>query len=553
VTGPLERHRTIADCALIVVVVLVSCAPYVTRLGLYADDWANLGWFRGTADQAFIGLFKSSYAADSGQWIRPVQTAYFAAQFKAFGLNPLGYHVANNLMLCAAVVLLFLVCRRMAVPRGVALAIAFVYGLAPHYSSDRFWYAASMANLCIALTLASFLLALAARKTARPGRRAACACGSLLAMVAGVLAYEITMPMLLLVLVVLLYQTRIAAAANRSRDYAFVLASVVVVAGVFAFKFGLQQRTTWRLQFLQHLPQVVTHALIQTATFNFGSYGLLLPAKVLAIARLGMPWWTYAVPGLVGVVVSVCVHAASRAARREDEPPSFWWRLGAAGLLVFGASYVPFAADPTLDLAVGPNNRVAAAAAIGAALSMTAIIGLLVCVVVRRHAAARGLVLASGIGLLCAAECLVTLTLAENWVEASRRQQPILAGIREQFPRLEPGTVILLDGACPYVGPGIVFEGAWDLASALRLESGQDGIEADLIRPGVEVRADGIMLRSFAVENLYRFGPQLIVYDHPRKRTQVLSDFAVAQKYFGVERSVAPCPPSRQGVGVQLF
>jgi hypothetical protein len=546
-----EGRRTIANCAFIVAVLLLSCAPYITRLGLYSDDWSLLQGFHGATDQSLAGLFESAYTEEGGFLIRPLQVAYFAAQFSAFGLHALGYHVVNNLMLCAAVALLFLVCRRLAVPRGVALAISFVYGLAPHYSSDRFWYTASMVNLCMTLTLVSLLLALRARETARTGNTAIYACGSLLFMIAAILTYEITMPIMLLALLVLLYETRVATRPNRTRDYAFVLASVVVFAGLFAFKIGLQRRTTWRLQFLDQLWRVGTHAASQTAAFNFGSYGLLIPAKVFAIARLGAPWWTYVVSALVVAIVGVCVDSASRA-QGAEAPPTFWWRLGAAGLLVFGASYLPFVADPTLDLAVGPNNRVAAAAAVGAAVSMTAIIGLVVPLVVRRPAV-RGRALAIAIGLLCGAECLVTTNLAEFWVDASERQRPILEDIRAQFPRLEPGTVILLDGECPYVGPGIVFEGSWDLASALRLEFGHDRLDADVIRRGVEVRADGIVLRAFGEENVYRFGPQLIVYDHPRKQTRVLSDFAAAQTYFGAERSVALCPPSRQGVGVQLF
>jgi hypothetical protein len=546
-----EGRRTIGDCALVIGVLLLSCAPYVTRLGFYADDWSLLWQFRATADQSLVGLFKGTYFDGTVEWIRPVQTAYYAIQFEAFGLHPLGYHVVNNLMLCAAVVLLFLVCHRVGAPRGVALAIAFVYGLAPHYSSDRFWYAASMANLCITLTLASFLLALQARETVRPGRRVAYASCSLVAMVAGILAYEITMPLLLLVLLVVVRQVRVAPSPKRNWNYAFVLGNCVVFAGLFAFKIAVQQRTTWRLQFLHQLSRVATHALMQTAAFNVGSYGLLLPVKVLAIARLGVPWWTCAASALVAAVVGVCVDSASRA-QLADERPAFWWRLGAAGILVFGASYLPFAANPMLDFAVGPNNRIAAAAAIGAALVMTAIIGLLIRVVVRRPAL-RGRVLAIGIAVLCGGECLVTTTLAEFWVDASERQPPILADIRAQIPRPEPGTVILLDGECPYVGPGIVFEGSSDLASALRIGFGQDRLDADVIRDGVEVRADGIVLKAYDEENLYRFGPQLIVYDHPGRRTHVLPDFAAAQRYFGVERSVAPCPPSRQGAGVQLF
>ena len=48
---------------------------------------------------------------------------------------------------------------------------------------------------------------------------------------------------------------------------------------------------------------------------------------------------------------------------------------------------------------------------------------------------------------------------------AARAGHP--GGIQARLPALGPGTAIVLDGACPYVGPGMVFESNWDLAGAL--------------------------------------------------------------------------------------
>jgi hypothetical protein len=549
VNQPTNGRQTIWDCTFLVTVFVLSCVPYVARLGFYSDDWDFVWSFHQTSDQSIAGLFKATYF-DSAGWhlIRPGQIAYFVALYKAFGLSPLGYHVVNSLVLCAAVVELFLLCRALSVSRGTSIAIALVYGLAPHYSSDRFWFAASMANLSMALGLASLLCASRAQRcVGRPA--AACQVCSVACMAASVLSYEITMPALALAYVLMWRgiwgrESR-RAAANR----AFVLITIVVFVGLFAFKVVAQHHTEWRLRFLRQLATVAAHAARQTLDFNFGSYLLLMPSKVLAIARFGAPRFAFALSGLIGV--TVCAHLILALRTRGDEPSAFW-RLGGAGLLVFGASYTMFAADPQLDLMTGPNNRIAAAAAVGAALCMIGLVGAITRVIVR-DAAARGRVFAVGIALLCAAECLVVSTLAQSWVNASERQRAVLDDLRVQFPRPEAGTVILLDGECPYVGPGIVFEGNWDLAPALQMAYKNDHLDGDVLRRGAQVRADGIVVTVYGNETVHRYDRLLIVYDHRRRQTWVLSDFAAARRYFDVERSVVPCPLYAEGVGVRVF
>ena len=85
--------------------------------------------------------------------------------YRAFGLEPVGYHVVNSLIFCAAVVLLYLLLRQLNCSRVTSLCVALLFGSLPQYTADRFWIAAAEANLSMALCCLSFLAA-----TKRSGR-----------------------------------------------------------------------------------------------------------------------------------------------------------------------------------------------------------------------------------------------------------------------------------------------------------------------------------------------------------------------------------------------
>ena len=83
--------------------------------------------------------------------MRPVQFLYLAALYKAFGTDPLGYHVVNTLVLAAGAVLFYLVLRRLGLSRVLALAVPLVYALLPHYSTNKLWMAAFQIGLSMTL------------------------------------------------------------------------------------------------------------------------------------------------------------------------------------------------------------------------------------------------------------------------------------------------------------------------------------------------------------------------------------------------------------------
>ena len=139
-----------ADVLFLAVIIGLSSAPYVSRLGFYSDDWSFLAMFHYSADKSnwFATLFETFLG-------RPLASVYHTLLFHAFGSQPLGYHLVNTAVLASAICLLYLLLVRLKVSRAESLAAALVLAALPQLSTIRVWSAASAVNLSMLLTLAS--------------------------------------------------------------------------------------------------------------------------------------------------------------------------------------------------------------------------------------------------------------------------------------------------------------------------------------------------------------------------------------------------------------
>ena len=138
------------DCLLLGAVAVLTCFPYITGLGFYGDDWGVLAAFSSLTDHFFGRLF-SWLAHDHLGLSRPGQMLYMALLYKVFGFQPLGYHVVNTAVLAVGSILFYLTLRELGHDRLIALSVGLVFSLLPHFSTTRFWYAASQSNLSLAL------------------------------------------------------------------------------------------------------------------------------------------------------------------------------------------------------------------------------------------------------------------------------------------------------------------------------------------------------------------------------------------------------------------
>jgi hypothetical protein len=538
------------DTAFVASIIAVSAALYVRRLGFASDDWAFLGSLTTHGDLSAPGRSTEFDFAEHMR-TRPVQVVYQNLLYDAFGPNPLGYHVVNTLVLAAMGALGYLVLRELGLSRLPAVAIAVTYGLLPHYSTDRFWWAAFGYGLAMALAFASLYSDLRALRSSG-GARWLWKGAALAALAACGLGFEVALPLLAAAVPLLWYRSRRAPGGPLSRQLGrvgavlFLGSNVLVLGLVVAVKLAFQVGVGVGGSYPLHLARLT----VGSVATGFGSYGLGLPEAVRwAVATVD--GWTLA----VGVAVAGTVAAYVGRVLRSDESRTWsvrrWLRLVVAGVGVFALGYAVFLTNGRiLFSSTGISNRVSIGAAAGVAMIWVGLAGALSAAVPSRW---RAWVFAMPIGVLSLSGFLVLHGLAAQWAEAWQRQQATLADIRASLPALEPGTTIILDGTCPYVGPAIVFESNWDLAGALETRYGDPTVRADVVSANLTV-GDGDVSTRLYLNHTARYGydRRLLVFDARHSTLRPLPDARTARAWWATRRP-PQCPRGAAGYGALTF
>src|SRR5215217_656960 len=103
--------------------VWLSLILYTHGLGFYLDDWNILAVFTNSGDSSPFTLFRSVYSAQPWARMRPVQLFNLSWLYWLFGLNPLGYHITNAVILNLTVLLFYLTLRELNQSRLLTLAV----------------------------------------------------------------------------------------------------------------------------------------------------------------------------------------------------------------------------------------------------------------------------------------------------------------------------------------------------------------------------------------------------------------------------------------------
>jgi hypothetical protein len=223
--------------------------------------------------------------------------------------------------------------------------------------------------------------------------------------------------------------------------------------------------------------------------------------------------------------------------------------LFAAGFVVFVLDYVPFFALKSNFSTDGVSNRVTIAAAIGAACVLTGGTMLLIRAVVPTKL--QSLSFCGAIAAICGLNYVCIASFAECWAKAYIQQREIVLEVRKNV-NLPPGSTLLLDGFCRYVGPAPVFETWWDAGGALRIAYANDALKADVVSPNLEISDDAIRTTFYEkVEGRYVYGERFWLHNVRRKITLQLIDSLVARSYL---RTMNPdknsgCPVGTEGIG----
>ena len=506
-----EAATTRMDCSFLALVTVLNSFLYLPRLGFYSDDWAFWRVFRFSADQSLPGLIQSVFAAEPDTMARPLQGFLHAALYQLFGLNPLGYHVSMAAMFCLGLCALYLALRRLSDDRFLTVAVVLVYATLPHYSTDHFWYSSSQITLSMALYFASLWCDV--RHAGNPvGLYWPTA--SILCLVCSGMAYEAFLPLFLV-------NPLLVALRNGWRWRRF-LANPVLIGMVLAFKFATSSRAQFR-------DMGIKKVLASGVDFTFGAYGVDLPRVLRTIWDRYWDEAAFATAAILATIVAWYLFRYTDGLNRNKTPPPVS-QLGVtvlAGFLLTGLSYAYF--NDGLGLVTGIGNRVAIAAAAPLSFSIVAFLGLLSRAVGRANVARA--IFAIAVALVCGCGCWINQTIASFWIDASEQQHRILSEIKQAIPAPPARSAILLDGFCPWIGPGIVFETDWDVTGALALLYQDASVHGDVLRPRMTI-TDGGVLNLWEDPSGYTYSfESLFFYDVGKRQALRVTDRNSAVRY----------------------
>jgi hypothetical protein len=538
------------DSLFLAAIVVLSCIPYMGGLGLYSDDWAFLSWLH-TADGSYTGLL-ASVMGPMGP--RPVQGHVLAGLYWLFGADLVGWHAANCLALAAAVLLFHHSLRALGCTRLTALVVPLIFGLLPHYSTDRFWIAAFQANAAILLYFTSLYADIRFVQRSGPTGWLWKVLASV-ALAGSLLSYEVTAALFLVNVVVLLHVAgvrRDGRWVRRTIPTALAIASNVVV---LALTIGYKLLQTERAEVGGGLRYRALRVLTEAAPVHFGEYGIAMPVKVFRALRDYPDAVFTATSVLIGLAAGAYLFLVVRKAGVRWERGRHWAVMMLAGGILFGAGYGVTLMTWEIGFhTTGANNRTAVGAAIGVAWVFAGALGWISSrLPLERH---RWVAFSCLLALLAAGSTLLTNTVAGFWVRAARQQDELIAVLQRQVPSLPPGSTLLLDGLCPYQGPAPIFATDWDTKGMLRLTYGDGSLNGDVIKPNTEVTPAGIRTILFDDWfNVYPYGDGLIVYHVQTGGTYPLPSLAAARDYFERVSGPArpPCPPYTDGDGISIY
>ncbi|RVT94521.1 hypothetical protein [Sphingomonas crocodyli] len=547
--GDVMQRQIKADTIWLVAIFLISALPYVFGLGFYTDDWDFFAHYQAALDGStfdFVraGLFYPALA-------RPLQGLEFAWLYKMFGLNPLPYHLINLAVLAACMALLHRLLIRIGFDRAIAFALTLAFLLLPQHSTMRVWMSTFQVGFSLLFTLVAILADLRWERTGRTRWKIA-------SLVSGALVlafYEIFAPIILLGAALVGWR-RWRSGVPMLRAVLPQIANVVVVGAAIVLKGQVSARATpldmmffrtlvghfidlhhdWRVDhginlialFTVHFGDTVAGPFRSIATM--AGEGRLIAPLAAALAIGGLAGW--------------------RLSRTAPAWPARPWMFALGGVALMFAGYGTFLMSGAVNISpAGVANRTAGAAALGIALTLVAVAGMFAeRVPAQRRAAAFA-------GLIAIMAVLATIRIADighYWTTAAARQWQLLDKAKVQLAGVPAGDMVIIDGVCPYIGPGIVFETYWDSSSALGLTLGRP-IRADVVTDRLTWGDRQVETITYSLANDMPYGPKLSVWNPDRGWLVPLPDAAAARAYRSrPDRYVAACPVGYLNHGVPI-
>lgn len=558
---PADRSATL-DCVFLFAIVVFSALPYLSQLGFYSDDWTAQARLAQSTSQGLRGTARDLVQGDPLGVVRPVPLAYLIVEFKVFGRHALGYHAMNTLVLALAIVFLYLAIRESGVGRWLAFAIALVYGMLPHYSTDRFWISAHQATLSMAFAfIGMYALLRSLRCPETYSKRWTVL--AFIALLFSFLTYEVAVPMIMMFVIAIVvreYFRGRAASHLAIKHLGGVIVSLLLLLLVGVLKVRMQNRMTVHTHSVAHLAVVLLHlaqrsphVLWLAARFNFWDFGLRLPAVFAGLHRHGAITFTgVAFSAAIAVAVAIYMWRVIDPLQLPNVRASLW--LLGMSFVLFGLGFAIFALGDSDSTSVGLDNRTAIASALGAACAWVGFAAFL-CGAVRSQVF-RARLLSLSIALICGTNCLVLYGTSFFWAGAVAQQSAILHILGANVPTLPNGSVLLLDGYCRYYGPAVVFETNWDTTGAIQLLYHDKSLIADAVAPTLHLGETAVETSIYNERaGNYPYGDHLFVFHVGRQSLAPWPSKVAASTYL---RAMDPkqdsgCPAAQEGIGEKVF
>jgi hypothetical protein len=550
-----DRHR-VTNAAFLFGVILLSTLPNLSKLGFYCDDWSYLAELSHISSDRLGAEFLELSRSDPSMIVRPVQVAYLVLGFKAFGQHPLPYHVVNAAVLGLVTVCLYFTLKELRIRRWLAFTIALVFGLLPHYSTDRLWTSSQQATLCMAFALAGIYALSRSARLEEPHSRWWLVL-AVLALTLSILSYEVALGLIVASLGLIgwrRYRDTRASSTHAIKGLRGIIVAlgVLLLAGIL--KILMQRRLALHHYFLTRLGVLTWHAIVQSVRFNLWIYGLHMPSVLASLWRhsafSSSAVWTAAVIAcLTTAYLWRCMEPSAIPSRRT----CLW--LIVIGFVVFGLGFALL--FPSIDIdfcTAGLTNHMAIASAIGASCVTVAMVSL-ACSLLKSKMA-RALMFAFAIGMICGANSLAVSGITYFWADAASQQAVVLKSVASDVRSLPQGSMLLLDGFCRYSGPGVVFETRWDATGALQLALDDDSFSADIISANTRFRNTTVDTTGYGgLNGQYAYGDHLFVYNMRQQILTSLSSKKAADAYL---RAMNPtgdsgCPAGQDGYGTKVF
>jgi len=292
----------------------------------------------------------------------------------------------------------------------------------------------------------------------------------------------------------------------------------------------------------------------QAALVDYVSLGIALPHNAGKVLRHDADPVMLVVGAVLGAAVLAYLYRAADQSGDETHKAGVWLMVLALSPVVYFLGYAVFVTTSHFIFhKTGIANRIGIAAAVGVAMTFAGGAGLASALL--PSAWLRRSVFPSAIALLCLCGFLIINANAKFWITAYAEQRRVLADIRANITSLPAGSTLILDGVCPYIGSGIVFEGEWDLAGALQIIYHDPILRADVVTPKLRVGEDGLTTSMYGTPRHYRYGDDLLLYDLRHKAVHRLVDAEITRRYFAARKldHSSGCPEGREGEGVTPF